>query len=154
MAPVLQQARGFRRHLPGARRKASPLRYMRANLINDGSDVILLFLIREALALVEHHLLLGSLAFALLWLWNRRNELSAPALIDDLLGRLTILVELPMAIGELVRRVEDRLFEECVGHGSQTRRNRTHPSCDNLNWSTRNPAVVQARAQGLLATSR
>lgn len=45
---------------------------------------------------------------------NGRNELSAPAALDDLLRRLPRLVQLPVSARIIVRRIEYRLFEELI----------------------------------------
>ena len=71
---------------------------------------------REALALVEDQLLLHGcrcrfFGFGI----GVMNSAPAPS-VDQVSGRLTRLVELPVLTRVLVRRVEDRVVEERVGH--------------------------------------
>jgi hypothetical protein len=58
-----------------------------------------LLLRRESLAFVKNQFRLrrGSLAFS--GLRNRRDELGLAPLLDDLLRRLTVLIELPIPLG-------------------------------------------------------
>lgn len=78
--------------------------------------VIPLFRSRKPFAFIEQQCGLFSRPFALLRLWNRRNELSAAALLDDLLSRLALLIELPITSWVAVGRVENGLFEEFIIH--------------------------------------
>ena len=88
--PMLQQPRCFRRDLPCWSRQASPLVHFLANPIDDRGGIVLLFLGRKSFAFVENNLLLVGRPFSLLRLWDRRDELGAAAMFDDLLRRLTL----------------------------------------------------------------
>ena len=122
--PVLQQARGLGRDLPlaGIRQRA-PVIDVAAHLVDDRRRVVLLFGRREALALVEDHLLLGDCRLALLRLRDRRDELGPAPALDDLLRRLAVVIEFPVPLGILVGRVQDRVVEEGIGHWLGTARN-------------------------------
>ena len=62
--PVLEQAGGFRGDLPLARiGQGTPSVHVAAHLVDDGGGIVLLLLGREALALVEDHLVLLARAF-------------------------------------------------------------------------------------------
>lgn len=77
----------------------------------------LLFLCGEAQSLVEDQVLLrGCLALALFRLGYGCEEVGAPARFQDLLGRLTLLVQLPVARRARVRRIQDRMIKERVRH--------------------------------------
>ena len=118
VSPMVQEARGFRGDSPATRVwQSAPLVYMTSELVDDRCRIVLLLLGREPLAFVEDELRLLYVA-ALLRLRDRRDELGAAASLDDLLRRLALVVELPVAGGVLVGRVEDRALEEGVGHGS------------------------------------
>jgi len=116
MSPVLQQASGFGRYLPVRRRQAAPLVYVLAQLIDDRRRVILLLFRREPFAFVEDHLLLFRSPLPLAGLRDRRDELRAPAALDDLLGRLPLGIKLPVSRRALIRRVKDGAFEKRVRH--------------------------------------
>ena len=75
---------------------------------------VLLLLGREALALVPYQRGLLGRSPASSRFRDRCDELGAAARIDDLLGRLTGFVELPVPAGALVGRVQYRPFEERV----------------------------------------
>ena len=114
MPPVLEQARRLRHHLPLARvRQVAPAVNLLANPVDDGRQVVLLASGFELLRrLVEHQRGLLCSSLAPLRLRNRRDELGRPAAFNDLLRRLSGLVQFPMPTRALVRRVEDRLFKE------------------------------------------
>jgi hypothetical protein len=112
VAPVLEQARGLRAHLPLARRELAPGVHVLAHLVDDPGLVVLLLLGREPLAFVEDHLGLLRAALALLRPGNRSDERHAPALVEDAVGRLPVRVQLPVDGRVLVRRVQDGPFEE------------------------------------------
>jgi len=115
VAPMLEQAGRLGRHVPLARvRQVPPEVDAAAQLVDDRRRVVLLAFARKPLSLVEDKLAL--LLPALLRLGDRGDELGAPSVIDDPVGGLTALVELPVSSGVLVGRVQDRLFEESIGH--------------------------------------
>src|SRR5207248_2151823 len=112
VAPVVEQARGLRRH---AGRAQTPLIDVPAQLVDDRRRVVLLLGRGDAGALVEHQGLLRSRGLPLLRLRDRGNELGRPPKFHQMAGRLALLVELPVPPRVFVRRVEDRLFEELLG---------------------------------------
>src|SRR5690606_1574441 len=67
---------------------------------------------------IQAQLRLSASARALLRLRNRRDQRDFAARLDDLLGRLALLIELPVPAGVLVGRVQDGTVEEGVGHCS------------------------------------
>src|SRR5262245_32604425 len=91
------------------------------DLVDDRSRIVLLLPGREALALIEHHLLLRGRGRALFRFGNRRDELGAPAVHDDLLRRLALRIELPVSRGVRIRRVQDGLVKKGVRHDDAPR---------------------------------
>ena len=70
----------------------------------------------KAFAFVEQQRFLLGTASLLLGLRDGRDEFGAPAARRDLLRGLSRGVQFPVAGRDFVRRVEDRSFEELVGH--------------------------------------
>ena len=122
--PVLQQPSSLRRHLPPARvRDVAPPVHLSTNGVDEGRMLVPLSLGGKAPAFVEQDRgLLFRLSPFLPGLWNGRDELGGPSTPDDLLGRLPVLVQLPMARRVLVRRVEHGLVEERMGQDDTSRR--------------------------------
>ena len=118
MPPMLQQSSGFRGHLPLAGGKPPPAFDLIANFVDAGVDIVLLFFGRQPLDVFKHDLLLSLGDFPFFRLRNWRKKLGAPTGFDDLLCRLPALVQFPMPLRTLVRRVEDRVLEEWVGNRS------------------------------------
>ena len=117
VSPMLEQASGFGRDAPVVGiAQFSPLADLTANLIHHRRDVVLLLLRRQPLALVKDELLLILGSPPLLGLWNRRDELRAAPVLDDLLGGLALIIKLPVLRRVLVRGVEYGLFEEAIHH--------------------------------------
>ena len=85
-------------------------------MVDDRRRVVLLFLGGNAFALIEDQVRLGCGGLALLRLGNGGDIFCGAAGFDDLLGRLALRVQLPVADRILVRRVEDWPFEESVVH--------------------------------------
>ena len=122
MPPMLEQPGRLRRDLPLAGiGQGAPRVHVAAHLVDDRGRVVLLLLGREPLAFVEDDFLLRGDLLALLRLRDRRDELGPPAVFDDLLRRLPVLVQLPMPLRAFVGRVQDRVVEEGVGHGLMTK---------------------------------
>jgi hypothetical protein len=93
MPPVLKQPGRLGRDLPLAGiGQSAPTVHALAHLVDDGSRIVFLILVRKPLALVEHERGLFDLGFALFWLGDWGNEFGAAALIDDALGRLSSFV--------------------------------------------------------------
>jgi hypothetical protein len=67
---------------------------------------------RKPFAFVEDELLLDGQSLALSGLRDRHDELRGPPALDDLLCRLPLVIKFPVTRRVLVRRVEDRTFEE------------------------------------------
>ena len=113
-APVMQQ--------PGRLRRDPPLTKIRQRppAINGAADavdglrqlVLLIFGCDLARSLIQVQLLLR--AFDLLRLGDRRDERDPPPVIEDAVGGLAALVELPVPRRVFVRRVEDRTVEELL----------------------------------------
>lgn len=117
--PVLEQPSSLRGHAPFAGLQLlTPQRDRVADLVDDRHRLILLLGCRETGVVAQRERGLGvPFALALLWLRDGRDELGFASLIDDSLGRLPMLVQFPVPGGALVRRVQDRLLEEQIGHG-------------------------------------
>jgi len=117
VAPVLEQARRLGRHAPQRRilDGAPPVDAL-AQVVDDRRRVVLLSFRREAGAFVEDNRHLAGRRLALARLGNGRDELCPAATLDDLLRRLALLVEFPVAVRVVVRRVQDGLFEELILH--------------------------------------
>ena len=113
MSPVLEKSRRLRRHLPLAGRQVAPRVDLPAHLVDDRREVVGLLLRRKALALVEVQFLLTA-PTPLLGLRNRRDEFGAAASLEQVTSGLARLVELPMLMRVLVRRVDDGPVEERV----------------------------------------
>ena len=80
----------------------------------------MLLLCGKPLAFIKDELLLlGSRFILLLGFGDRCNELGPPAVLDDLLGRLPLVVQLPVAGGIGVGGVQNGVFEEFILHGSR-----------------------------------
>ena len=133
MPPVLQEPGGFRGHLPVVGvRQAMPRLNERASLVDDLGRVVLLHLVGDAVAAVGQQDLLALASFPPLRLRDRRDEVSAAAGRENVLGRLTRLVELPVLGRALIGRVQDRPLEERLdcrqrlggAHGQQSTRGR------------------------------
>ena len=117
VAPVPQQAGGLRRDLPITRlRQRPPPVHVAAQLVDDGRRVVLLGLRGHPGAVPELQRVLGAGGLPFPRLRDGSDELGPPAPVDQPVGRLPLSVELPMAGGGLVRRVDDRLGEEAVCH--------------------------------------
>ena len=110
--PVIEQAGRLGRDLPALPGQTAPRADQSAQFLDAGGELVLLVLAGEALALVEHH---RTLAAATAGRRHRRHKRHGPAPFFDVAGRQPGAVELPVARGCLVRRVQYRLFEE-VGH--------------------------------------
>jgi hypothetical protein len=81
--------------------------------------LITLFIGGDAGLIVKLEVLLDESLFALPGLWNRRYELSDASGLDDLLGRLTTRVHLPMPGRILVGRIENRMLKKAIFHRQQ-----------------------------------
>ena len=114
--PVLEQARRFGADLPlGGVTQGPPRIHVLAHFIDVGGGIVLLFPGGEALPLVEHHFGLSDL-FPLLRLRNGRDEPCGATRFDCLLRGLPVLVQFPVHPWALVRRVQDGVVKEWVGH--------------------------------------
>ena len=117
--PVLEQQGRLRRNAPVVGIwDGSPLVDVPASLVDSGSNVVLLLCRGKTLPLVEDQLLLAPSAgpAPLPRLGNGRDELSPTAALNDLLGRLPSLVQLPVFVGVFVRGVQYRPVVERVLH--------------------------------------
>jgi len=115
VAPVLKQSSSLGRNVPLTRiLEFAPAIYMLAQLIDDRDCLVSLLLGREADAFIEDNLSLSLLLF--LRLGDRGDELGAATTLQEPVGGLTLLVEFPVFHRVFVGRVDDRFFEEGVGH--------------------------------------
>ena len=127
MSPMLEQPSRLRRHLPFSRiGPLSPLIDLTADFVDDWGGIILLLSGRKPFAVIEHHFLLCRL-LALLWLWDRCDELRPSTVLDNPLRGLAIGIKFPMSTRVLVGRVEYGMLEELVLHMWATL-----SSCDHL----------------------
>lgn len=119
VSPVLKQARRLGRDVPVVRvRQTPPGVDTLANRLDECVLLVLLGRSRQALAFVEDE---AGLLLVLLRLRNRGDEFGVTPRLDDPLGRLPVLVQLPVAGGVGVRRIEDGALEEGVGRGIASR---------------------------------
>ncbi len=115
-APVLEEAGGFGRDEPiGGVGQVAPLSDEKAEIVDDGSDIVLLLFGGEAVAFVEGNT--GLAGFAFFGRGNGRDEFCATAGFEDAVGGLAVGVEFPVAAGEFIRGVENRVAEKVVFHG-------------------------------------
>jgi hypothetical protein len=87
---------------------------MTADLVNDRSGVVLLLSGRKPFALVEDDLFLARSLLAFPGPWNGCDELGAAAVLDDLLCRLPLIIEFPMALWASIGGIQDRMVKERV----------------------------------------
>src|SRR5271154_1627190 len=117
MTPVLEQRRGFRRHLPlvGVR-QATPCRNVAANFIDDRRRVVFLLGRREAISGAEPQFTLARCPAAFLWFRDWRDQFGAATVVDDPVRRLAFPVQLPVPAGMEIRRIENRPLEKAFDH--------------------------------------
>ena len=115
-APVLEQACRLRRHLPlSGIRDRSPLVHASPKAVDELHELVLLALGRELSGfLVEDDLTLALL----LRPRDGAQEQCVSPFVADLARGLARRIKFPVPGRVLVRRVEDGLFEEGVGHAS------------------------------------
>ena len=117
VSPMLEQTSGLGRDAPVVGvAQLSPLVDLTANLIHHRRDVVLLLLRGQPLALIDDECLLMLIRPSLPGLWDGGDELRAAPVLDDLLGRLTLIIELPVLSRVVVGGVEYGLFEEAIHH--------------------------------------
>ena len=91
---------------------------MTAHLVDDRGGVVLLLLGRKPFALVENKISPGSLPFLRFFGLGMGVMNSARRRFSMIcLGRLPLLIEFPMPLRAIIRRVQDRMFKERVGCG-------------------------------------
>ena len=89
-----------------------------ADLVDGCGDFVLLLSCGEAHSLIDVQALLAcSCSSSLPGFRNRRNEFRATPALDSPLGRLAVLVQLPMALRVLVGRVQNWLVKKWIFHG-------------------------------------
>jgi len=94
MAPVLKKADGFRRNMPVIGiLQLTPLVYMKSQIIDDRSGIVLLFRGGEPLAFIEDNFTLLGCSLASSWLWDWRDELDAASEKGDLHARVRICLK-------------------------------------------------------------
>src|SRR5580704_13339010 len=89
-----------------------------ANRVDNGGMVVSLLGCREPQAFVKYQCRLLSATFALLRFRDRRDEFSETATINNFLGWLALVIELPVAFWIAVGRIQDRMVKKwiAVGH--------------------------------------
>src|SRR5687768_13530879 len=87
---------------------------MRPELIDDRRGIVLLLLTRDPLFILKENLFLPLLLF--LRLRDGRDVFRGAAVLHDAVCWLSRFIELPVLLRVLVRRIQDRLREEGVGH--------------------------------------
>jgi len=114
---MLQQAGRFGSYLPQVGvGQSPPVFHMLAEFIDDGIRIISLPCIRKPLRVIGEEFCLVAIVFPFLRLRDRRNELSTPAALDNLLGRLSLGIKLPVLLWARIRRIQDRAIEKWIGH--------------------------------------
>src|SRR5262249_53190940 len=107
VSPVLEKASCLRRDVPVARvGHCSPLLNGVANLVDD-RGVVLLCTGGNACFVLESKRLLRRTPLSFLRPRDRVDELSLAPDMEQLLSWTSLIVELPMLHGDLVRRVDD-----------------------------------------------
>ena len=115
VAPMLEQAGGLRGNPPLGARQPAPLVHAVAHALDHPHQLVLLaVLIRRSADII--HTQLGLRRASLAGGGNRRDERYGAPAVDDLVGGLPVLVQFPVPRRVLVRRVQDRLFEEPLRH--------------------------------------
>ena len=117
LAPVLQQARRLGRNVPLRLGRGSPDVYLPSQHVDGRRRVVLLLFGGEPLPFVDDHRCLLSPAALLPWTRHGRDVGRRASLFEEPVRGLALVVELPVARRVLVRRVENRGFEEAVRHG-------------------------------------
>src|SRR5882762_3790190 len=87
------------------------------NRVDNGRMVVSLLGGRETQAFIKHQCRLVSSTFALLGFRDRRDEFSGTATINDFLGWLALVIELPVARWVAVWRIQDRMVKKWVAVG-------------------------------------
>ncbi len=113
MTPVLEKTSSFRCNSPLGQRELTPPINLLAHSIDDGSMDILLILGRK---IVEQQVVLFGSALLVSRPGDGCDELSRTPALDNLLCRLPAVIQLPMARRIFIRRVENRMVEERIGH--------------------------------------
>ena len=117
LTPVLQQARRLRRDIPLRLGRGAPDVYLPSQHVDGRRRVVLLLFGGEPLPFVDDHRCLLSPAALLPWARHGRDVGRRASLFEDTVRGLALVVEIPVARRVLVRRVENRGFEEAVRHG-------------------------------------
>ena len=66
------------------------------------------------MAFVEDQGRLLTRTFTLLWFRNRRDKFGCAAVRQDILSWLTLIIELPVALGVAVRGIQDWMVEKWI----------------------------------------
>ncbi len=113
--PVLEQAGRFRGDAPSRGvGQVPPAFHLDSQLVDQRPDVVLLSFSGEAFPFIQRD---DDLAPALPpGPGDGRDEGSLAPAFGDVAGGLAVLVQLPVAAGQLIRRVQDRLVEELGVH--------------------------------------
>ena len=109
--PVVEQACGLRGDPPVGTGQPAPLVHAVAHALDHPHQLVLLpFVVRPPAGIIEAEI--GLFRALLAGGGDRRDEGHGTAAVDDAVGGLPVLVQLPVPRRVLVRRVQDRLFEK------------------------------------------
>ena len=113
--PVVEQPRGLRRDPPLGARQPAPCADAVAHALDHPHQLILLSVfVGGPVSIIKTQLDLPRALLA--GGGDRGDERDAPAAVDDAVGGLAALIELPVPRRVLVRRIQDRLFEKPLFH--------------------------------------
>ena len=113
--PVVQQPGGLRGNPPLGARQPAPIVHALAHALDQPHQLVLLaILVRLPPGIIDTQLrLLGALLASVR---DRGDERHRAPSIHDAVGGLPVLIQLPVPRRVLVRRIQDRLFEEPLHH--------------------------------------
>ena len=115
VAPMMQQAGGLRRNPPPGTGQPAPLVHAVTHALDHPHQLVLLtVLVRRAAGIIHTQLALSRALLA--GGGNRRDERYGTPTVDYMVGGLPVLVQFPVPRRVLVRRIQDRLFEERLRH--------------------------------------
>ena len=117
MPPMVKKPLRLGRHLPLAGvRKTPPNVHMGPHLVDNRGRIILLGGRGNPLPLIKNHLFLIRRTLALFRFGNRRDELRATAGVQNLLGRLSGGIQLPVPLRAPVWRIQNRVIKKWIRH--------------------------------------
>ena len=113
--PVVEQPRGLGSDPPLGARQPAPFADAVAHALDHPHQLVLLSVfVGRPVSIIETQL--DLLQALLAGGGDRGNERDTPAAVDNAVGGLAVLIELPVPRRILVGRVQDRLFEKPLFH--------------------------------------